>query len=135
MILQSDSHRKIIKFIFAGGTATAVNFVLLYVFVDIVHLWYLAGSGLSFVFAFFVSFSLQKFFTFKDKKVDQVYKQLFQYLIVTLSGLAFNLLCMWVLVDHFGLWYMLAQFFTSAVVAVFNYFAYKEVIFKLRIKN
>jgi putative flippase GtrA len=130
MILQSDSNKRIVKFIISGGTATATNFVLLYFFVDIVHLWYLAGSGLAFVVAFFVSFSLQKFFTFKDQEVGRIYKQLFQYLIVTLSGLAFNLLSMWVLVDHFGLWYMLAQFFTSAVVAVGNYFAYREFIFK-----
>jgi putative flippase GtrA len=129
MILQSDSNIRIIKFIIAGGTATATSFALLYFFVDFLHIWYLAGSGLAFVLSFFVSFYLQKYFTFKDRQVGQAYKQLLLYLIVTLCGLGFNLFLMWILVDSFKLWYMLAQFFTSAIIAVFNYFAYKKFIF------
>jgi putative flippase GtrA len=129
MILNLNSHKRIMKYIISGGTAAGVNFVFLYLFVDIAHIWYLFGSALSFIISFFVSFGLQKFFTFNDLKTDQMYKQMSKYLIVTLCGLGSNLILMWLFVDVLRLWYLLAQFFTSGIVAVFSYFAYREFIF------
>ncbi|KKT26577.1 MAG: GtrA-like protein [Parcubacteria group bacterium GW2011_GWA2_43_9b] len=130
LLEQIKKRKRIIKYIISGGTAASVNFILLYFFTDILGLWYLLSSVLSFVAAFFVSFFLQKFWTFGDGQRDVLYKQMVVYLSITLFSLAVNTVAMYVLVDLFGVWYMLAQFFVSGLIAFWNFTAYKFFVFK-----
>lgn len=124
--------KEIIKFLIAGGTATLTNFSLLYFFTDILGIWYLLSSVLAFIVAFFVSFFLQKFWTFNDGGRDDLYRQMAAYLVIALLGLSFNATSMYILVDNFKLWYMLAQFFTSGFIAIGNFLAYKTFVFNRR---
>ncbi|MFH1583341.1 MAG: GtrA family protein [Candidatus Falkowbacteria bacterium] len=117
------------RFLIAGGTSALVNFSLLYFFTDILGFWYLLSSVLSFIVSFFVSFYLQKFWTFGDKNKDILHKQLIIYLLLALFNLVVNTVLMYVLVDLFGLWYMLAQFFVTGTIATWNFMAYKFFVF------
>ncbi len=129
LITQIKKRKKIIKFIISGGTAALVNFSLLYSFTDILGLWYLLSSVLAFIISFFVSFYLQKFWAFGDKNKDVLYRQLILCLSIALFNLAVNTVLMYVLVDLFGLWYMLAQFFIIGLIATWNFMAYKFFVF------
>jgi putative flippase GtrA len=81
------------------------------------------------MFAFVVSFSLQKFWTFDERSIDSIHTQLGMYLILALFGLGANTVAMYVLVDHAGFHYLAAQILASAFIAVGNFFAYKHFIF------
>lgn len=129
IIDQVYKRRQLIKFLFAGGLATLVNFSVLYFLVDICYLWYLLSSGLAFLFSFFVSFFLQKFWTFRDNQRDVIYRQMSMYLFVAIFGLSSNLFFMYILVDVFYWWYMFAQFVISACLAICNYYIYNFFIF------
>lgn len=135
IIDQIYKRKQLIKFLFAGGFATLVNFAILYFLVDICHLWYLLSSGLAFLISFFVSFFSQKFWAFRDNQRDVIYKQMTMYLFTALFGLLFNLLFMYILVDVFHWWYMFAQFVISAFLAVCNYIIYNFFIFNQKDKN
>ena len=129
LIEQIKKRKEIVKFIISGGTAALVNFSLLYFFTDILGIWYLLSSVLSFVFSFFVSFYLQKFWTFGDKNKEALYKQMVIYLLIAFLNLTINTVSMYVLVDFFKVWYMLAQFFITAIIALWNFIVYKFFIF------
>ncbi|MBI2108854.1 MAG: glycosyltransferase [Parcubacteria group bacterium] len=120
---------KIARYLIAGGIAAFVSLSFLYVLTDIVGLWYLLSSTIAFVFAFFASFLLQKLWTFKNTHTHDISRQVALYLITALTGLAANALFMYVLVSVAGLWYMLAQVFSSGAIAVVTFFIYGNIIF------
>ena len=122
-------YRRIIKYLIAGGTAAAIDLGLLYFLTDILGIWYLISAGLAFVIAFFVSFFLQKFWTFRDGDREAIYKQMAVYLAVALGNLVINIVLMYTLVDGLKVWYMLAQFVVSGLIACESYWIYKLLIF------
>lgn len=109
-----------------------VDLSLLYFFTDILGVWYLISTSLAFVAAFFVSFFLQKFWTFRDNGKERIYRQMGAYLAVASTNLCLNALLMFILVDGFKVWYMFAQFFASGLIACESYFVYKVLIFYKR---
>jgi dolichol-phosphate mannosyltransferase len=130
LIQQITKRKEILKYIIAGGTAAMVNFILLYFFTDILGFWYLLSSTLAFIISFFVSFYLQKFWTFGDSQKDILYKQMVVYLIITLFNLAINAVLMYYLVDFLKVWYMLAQLLTTGLIASWSFVIYKIFVFK-----
>ena len=124
-----SKYKKLIKFLIAGSTAAGTTFFFVYFFTDIVGLWYLASSVIAFFFGVVVSFTLQKFWTFKGEQEKQTHHQLILFISLGICGMVINALGMYLLVDKVHLWYMLAQFITAAGIAIINFFVYQLVIF------
>jgi putative flippase GtrA len=120
----------IIRYLFSGGIATAVNLAALYFFTEIVGWWYVYSAVASFLVAFSVGFSLQKFWTFNGDHEQKGRWQLVMYLLLNLFNLGLNALGLYLLVELLGLWYILAQIVMSGLLAVFSFVLYKKVIFK-----
>jgi len=125
--------KQLTRYVISGGTATAVNLGLLYVFTDLAGIWYLLSAIISFILSFFVSFILQRFWTFGDKRKDRVYKQLMAYFGLSMMNLGLNTALMYFVVDILGVWYLLAQAIISALIALESFLVYKFVIFKVPI--
>ncbi len=127
-----ERRKKIIKFFIAGGISGGVDLVALHVF----HSWLEWGIVLStsaaFVVAFLVSFTLQKFWTFRDNSQDRIAGQLGMYLINGLIGLYLNGFLMHLLVSGYGVWYIAAQIVVNLIIAIQNFIVYKFIVFKKR---
>ncbi|HEY4511363.1 MAG TPA: GtrA family protein [Candidatus Paceibacterota bacterium] len=124
------THRRKIKYVIAGGTAAVVDVGFLYVFTDVLDIWYITSAIIAFVFAFCISFTLQKFWTFRDDRTTDMHIQVGKYFLVALVNLALNTALMYVLVDRFGIWYILSQIIIGLSIAVGSYFVYKKIIFR-----
>jgi glycosyltransferase involved in cell wall biosynthesis/putative flippase GtrA len=124
-----DKNKVIIKYLFAGTTATTVDLVLLFSLTNYFYFHYLVSAVIAFVFAFFVSFYLQKFWTFRDGDKSVIYKQMSMYLTLGLTNLSANSLIMYVLVDHIGVMYIIAQIFTGLLLSIINFLVYRLIIF------
>jgi len=122
-------YKRIIKYLIAGGTAALVDLSLLYVLTDLLGFWYLFSTSLAFAAAFFVSFFLQKFWTFRDNGKERIYQQLGAYLAVALTNFCLNALLMYALVDGFKVWYLFAQVIAGGSIACESYLIYKFLIF------
>ncbi len=123
-------YSKILKYLISGGSAAAVNLSVIYVVTDMFHVWYLLSSVVANVVAFFVSFFLQKFWTFNNASVGLMKKQLMLYFVVAAMNLVINTMLMYLFVEDFHLHYLIAQIATSALIAVESYFVYQHLIFK-----
>ena len=120
---------KAVRYIVSGGTAALVDLGLLYIFTDVFGWWYLTSAVVAFILAFFVSFFLQKFWTFKDGSKDRIHFQLIIYLTIALVNLVVNTLLMFVGVHYLGLHYMLAQFIVAGLIACSSFFLYRRFVF------
>src|SRR3989344_4762697 len=98
----------VIKFLVSGGTATAINLVVLYTLTEWVGIWYLFSAVIAFVVAFFVSFCLQKFWTFIDHRIDVLTAQAGLYALIQLWDLIANTTGLYLLVEHANVWYVAA---------------------------
>ena len=122
-------HKKIIKYLISGGSAAVTNLAVLYVSTDFFGIWYIASSGIAFIVSFFVSFILQKFWTFGDTSLHIWKEQIGMYLMAALGNLALNTVSMFCLVEYAHLHYLLAQIITSAFIAFGSFFIYQNLIF------
>lgn len=126
--------KRILKYLIAGSIGAFINLALLYFFTDILKIWYLISASMAFTVSFFASFFLQKFWTFSDNDKKAMRKQMRAYLSAALANLALNALLMYVFVDGFKIWHMLAQFAANGIIACESYFIYKFFIFNKRAK-
>ena len=116
---------KVIRFIIAGGSAFSVNISLLYIFTEFLGLWYIFSATLAFLFSFLVGFSLNKFWTFANSSTDFIHNQILVYLGINLSNLIINNVLLYVMVESFGVWYILAQAIASIFLAFESFFLYR----------
>ena len=115
-------YQRLLRYLMAGGTAATVDLLLLYIFTDIFGIYYLLSAVLAFLVAFAVSFTLQKFWTFQDHSTDRVHTQAVAYFFIAGGNLLLNTVLMYVLVDGYGVWYLLAQFIISGLIAFGSFF-------------
>ncbi len=121
---------KIIRYLLGGSVGAVTLLSLLFLFNSILDVHYLTASVAAYLIAFVVSFLMQKFFTFEDKATKMIERQFGIFVFIGVINLGANTLFMYSLVDLAGLLPLVAQFFTSAVIAIWSFFLYQRFIFK-----
>ena len=124
----------VVRYIISGGTAATTDLVLLYLFNHSLGMQYLFASALAFIISFFVSFMLQKFWTFKSHE-EKTRKQLVMYFGSSLFGLGLNTLLMYLFVDRIYLPVILSQLFVGPIVASCTFFISRNLVFKYKKEN
>ena len=120
---------RVVRYLISGGSAFATNIVLLFIFVQFFHIWYLLAVVVSFIVAVYTSFMMQKFFTFNDYARDKIKQQTALYFGIQLFNLSLNTLLMYVGVDLFHIPYLISQILIATVMAIYNFFIYKHLVF------
>jgi dolichol-phosphate mannosyltransferase len=123
---------KIVRYLISGGTAAASNLLALFLLVHFGHIHYLQASVLAFAMSVAVSFTMQKFWTFRDTPLHDVHTQFARYLVVILVNLLLNTTLVYLLVEKAGMWYLIAQGIATIIVAVLGYFGYRHFVFRDR---
>jgi len=128
-IFSKANNYKIIRYIFAGGSSTISNLMILYICVHYFKLWYLISAVISFTCAVIISYLLQKFFVFKNYSTEKMHMQFLNFFVYNLIMLGVNTILMYIFVDKIGLWYLLAQAIAAIITAFINYNYFNRVIF------
>lgn len=123
-------HFKAVRYIISGGSAAAVNFILLWVFTEFLGLWYLLSLIIASIISASLTFALQKFWTFENPSMERVHVQMPQYVALALINLALNSAALYVLVEYAHMWYLAGQVICSAVLAVMNFLINQHYIFR-----
>jgi len=123
-------NKVIFRYIISGGTAACIDIFILYFLTSYLKVHYLLAAIFAFMVAFFVSFILQKFWTFKNNSKKNIHRQLTFYLIVSVTNLFLNTFLMYVFVDIIHAWYILAQIFSGGIIAMESFILYQYLIFR-----
>ncbi|MFA6273107.1 MAG: GtrA family protein [Candidatus Paceibacterota bacterium] len=120
------------RYLIGGACGAATNVFFLFLLVDVFGVWYLQAAVWSFLISWLVSFLLQKYWTFQNYSTENgvLQKQATLFFAVSFLNLGINTLLMYIFVDFFQLWYLLAQVFSSALIAISSFFIYKHFVFK-----
>ncbi|MBY0472776.1 GtrA family protein [Patescibacteria group bacterium] len=118
------------RYIISGATAAAVYFGVLFALVQFGGVHYLAASSVALAIAIVVSFSLHKFFTFRQHALSQTHVQFVLYMIVVGIDFLINLSILWCSVELIHMPYLLGALIATVAVAVVNFFLYRSVVFR-----
>lgn len=128
-------YQRLLRYLISGGTAAAIDLGVLYILTDFFLIHYLWSAIWAFVISFFVSFLLQKFWTFQDTETNRMHVQMTVYFLVAVANLTLNTLLMYLFVDRFHIWYVLAQILASGLIACESFFISRSFVFKSKINN
>ena len=122
-------HRQIIKYLIAGGTSTSSDILIYSLLIYFASLWYVASSVISFTIAFWISFGLQKFWTFRDKNTEKMMKQTYLYFFVAITNLGISTLLIYIFVDYIHIHKFISKIIANATIATESFFVYRYFIF------
>ncbi|WP_405378183.1 GtrA family protein [Phascolarctobacterium sp.] len=129
---------KLVLYLFVGGTAALVEWGLFYIFLH----YLLAGLGLgitslsmlctslAFCLSTLYHYFLGNVLVFDSGSRYERGKELTLVFAVSIMGLVFNLLLMYIFVSLLGWEPMLSKVLTSCIVVVWNYLSRKKWIFR-----
>jgi len=131
-----EKHGDKLRFIIVGGANTALDFILLFLFVNLginkIGANYLS-TGASLIFSFFAN----KSFTFKNKS-DNAKKQFGIFLLVTVAGLwVIQPIIIWLVssalesyISNQSILLFVAKLIATVASLIWNYLLYSRLVFK-----
>ena len=120
--------KQFIKYVLIGFLGTGLDFLLLYSLVEYLHLYYVLAAFVSVAIVVGISFSLNKYWTFQNQEKKYL-SQFSKYIFSHALAYGLNLIILIILVEIFGLWYILAKVFATAVSAICNFLLTKMWVF------
>lgn len=129
-LLNKANIKQFISYFFVGGVAAIVEWVMFFIFANVLQINYFVSTVIAFIFSTTANWILGRITTFKDKKA----KEAFLVFIVSAIGLLFNLILMYLFVTVMGfdssLGKTLSKIAATGIVFIWNFLIRKLVIYK-----
>ena len=125
-----------ISYFFVGGVAAIVEWVMFFIFANVLQINYFVSTVIAFIFSTTANWILGRITTFKDNNTykDKKAKEAFLVFIVSAIGLLFNLILMYLFVTVMGfdssLGKTLSKIAATGIVFIWNFLIRKLVIYK-----
>ncbi|MBU2265109.1 GtrA family protein, partial [Patescibacteria group bacterium] len=102
-------------------------YLILYILTDVAGMWYMISAVIASVVNYGSNFVLQKFWTFRNKKTNDIHRQAFKYAIMVTSLFLANLLFLYMLVEYARLWYLVAQVIATILLTIISYLVSRRI--------
>lgn len=120
---------ELIRFGAIGASVALFHLAFVFILTDIVGIWYLYASAVSYTIAITVNFILQKFFVHKHMEMLTVGTQFLKYVLLGFFCLVLNTVGMYLLVTLASVPYIYAQAFIIGLLAIFTFTMHRLFIF------
>ncbi|MFC2032044.1 glycosyltransferase [Chloroflexota bacterium] len=115
---------RFVKFCLVGLSGVLVNTGLLWLLTEFAGLFYLLSAAISIESSILSNFTLNDYFTFRDRRLPgakSFLSRLVKFNLVILAGLALNMGLLWLLTEVYGVYYLLSNLCGIAVATIWNY--------------
>lgn len=135
-LLNKANIKQFISYFFVGGVAAIVEWVMFFIFANVLQINYFVSTVIAFIFSTTANWILGRITTFKDNNTykDKKAKEAFFVFIVSAIGLLFNLILMYLFVTVMGfdssLGKTLSKIAATGIVFIWNFLIRKLVIYK-----
>lgn len=121
--------RQSAAFTFVGAGTALLDFCILWFLTDQCAVNYLASAAVAFLAGSTCNYFLSTIWVFENGKYSPA-KEFTAFLLISVAGLALNQLIMWFGVDGLGVDYRVTKGFSILLVALWNFFGKKKLVFK-----
>ena len=135
-LLNKANIKQFISYFFVGGVAAIVEWVMFFIFANVLQINYFVSTVIAFIFSTTANWILGRITTLKDNNTykDKKAKEAFLVFIVSAIGLLFNLILMYLFVTVMGfdssLGKTLSKIAATGIVFIWNFLIRKLVIYK-----
>ena len=135
-LLNKANIKQFISYFFVGGGAAIVEWVMFFIFANVLQINYFVSTVIAFIFSTTANWILGRITTFKDNNTykDKKAKEAFLVFVVSAIGLLFNLILMYLFVTVMGfdssLGKTLSKIAATGIVFIWNFLIRKLVIYK-----
>lgn len=135
-LLNKANIKQFISYFFVGGVAAIVEWVMFFIFANVLQINYFVSTVIAFIFSTTANWILGRITTFKDNNTykDKKAKEAFLVFVVSAIGLLFNLILMYLFVTVMGfdssLGKTLSKIVATGIVFIWNFLIRKLVIYK-----
>lgn len=115
---------RLIKFSIVGTIGAGINTWFLWLFTDVVGLFYLYSSAIAIEIAIILQFLMNDRWTFKEKRtthVEQFFKRIIKSNIWRSGGLVVNIGVLYLLTEYVGVYYLLSNIAGIICAFLLNY--------------
>ncbi len=121
---KSDGFGRFLRFSLVGVIGTGVNYLFLFIFYSLFHFHYLLAAAVAFEFGVISNFIFNNKWTFKDRRKsnENIFLRFFNFNLVSLGGMAINLLIIFILKGHFNFNLYIANLFAILCAWFWNFF-------------
>ncbi len=125
--ITNPSFVRLLKFSISGVIAAFVHLGMLYFLTEFFHWWYVWSTSIAFIVAFFVSFILQKFWTFESAFTKKIHIQISAHFFLATLNLLLNNILVYFLVEYGQVWYIYAQIIVTIIIATETFFILRGI--------
>ncbi len=135
-LLNKANIKQFISYFFVGGVAAIVEWVMFFIFANVLQINYFVSTVIAFIFSTTANWILGRITTFKDNNTykDKKAKEAFLVFVVSAIGLLFNLILMYLFVTVMGfdssLGKTLSKIAATGIVFIWYFLIRKLVIYK-----
>ena len=126
--LKTKIYKEMALYFIYASLAALTDLSLLFILTSIIELLYWYSAAISFMIAGFVNYFLNKKRTFKNK-YKEYKKQYLVFLFVAFTGLIWNQIIIYVLVEFVGFHYLLSKIFSLGIVFFWSFFIHKHITY------
>lgn len=120
-----------IRFAVVGSISTVINYSIFFFLFQFAEIHYLLASAIGFVVGIFVSYFLNRAFTFKSSTENKG-REFLSYLCVCLVSLGLSIFTLRIAVSFFMINPLLSNVFAICVSTFSNFFGAKSFVFRSR---
>ena len=122
---------RLLRYSTIGTVAIILDLILLFIFVEFLHIFYLVAAAMAFIIAHSSNYYVQRVWGFKETK--QGIKRSYIYFIsFGIIGIFLTIGLLAFMVEYLGLNYLFGRWLVSLIVGVFMFFLHYRITFKIR---
>jgi putative flippase GtrA len=118
MLVSKEIFLRFIKYSVVGSLSILIYFLSVFVLVELLGKNPILGSAVSFVIMTYISFLLNRKFTFGS---DFSYNKLLRFLAVSAIGFTLNFFIMYLVVNVLSLHYSIGELVTTLIIPIINF--------------
>jgi putative flippase GtrA len=118
------------RYIFVGSVATVVDIGMLFLLTSVIGVHYLLSAALAFVMGIIVNYKLSTLWIFE--KTNKRKTEITIFTLIGIVGLGLNELILWIAVEEFAIYYVLAKIISTAIILIWNFTARRFLFAKLK---
>ena len=116
------------RYIFVGGTAFIVDFILYFILTDFFAIHYLISALIAFLIAVLVNYVMSIKWVFNQDNIDNRVVEVNLFMLISFIGLIFTEILLYGFTDLIGFHYLISKIIASIIVLFWN-FAARRIMF------
>ena len=126
----SSLRTEVFRSVIVSSVSFLLDFGLLYVFTDILHLFYLLSALISYGAGMVANYLLSIKWAFGRRSVTSRIAEFAIFVLIGVAGMGINALILWVWQGVLGLHYLLGRIVSAVIGFVWKFAARKLVLFR-----